>query len=90
LAKDLGFDAEERLISVEDWQRDLASGELSEVFACGTAAVVTPVGEVKFESGSWTINGGESGRVALQIREKLLAIQHGVEGDPHGWMHSVA
>jgi branched-chain amino acid aminotransferase len=89
LAPDLGYAAEEATISVEDWERDLASGELSEVFACGTAAVITPVGTVKFEGGSWPIHGGESGPVAMRIREQLLAIQHGLAPDSHRWMHAV-
>jgi branched-chain amino acid aminotransferase len=89
LAAELGYAVDEATISVEDWERDLASGELSEVFACGTAAVITPVGSVKFEGGSWDIHGGETGPVALRIREKLLAIQHGLEPDAHGWMHAV-
>jgi branched-chain amino acid aminotransferase len=89
LAADLGYAAEEATISIEDWERDLKNGELSEVFACGTAAVITPVGTVKFEGGSWPIHGGESGPVAMRIREKLLAIQHGLEPDTHGWMHRI-
>jgi branched-chain amino acid aminotransferase len=59
------------------------------VFACGTAAVITPVGEVKFEGGSWTINGGEFGPVARRLREALLSIQYGTSPDKHGWMHRV-
>ncbi|MFO7178592.1 MAG: branched-chain amino acid aminotransferase [Pseudomonadota bacterium] len=89
LAPDMGYTAEEKLVSVEDWGRDLESGALTEVFACGTAAVVTPIGTVRFEGGSWTINGGESGPVALAIRERLLAIQHGTAKDAYGWMHPV-
>ncbi len=89
LAPQLGFEAEEGSVSVEDWERDLQSGELSEVFACGTAAVITPVGTVKFEGGSWSIHGGETGEVAMQIRDRLLAIQHGLEPDALDWMHAV-
>jgi branched-chain amino acid aminotransferase len=90
LAADLGYEAAEGTISVEDWERDLASGALTEVFACGTAAVITPVGTVKFEGGTWPIHGGESGPVAMRVREALLAIQHGIAPDRHGWMHAVA
>jgi branched-chain amino acid aminotransferase len=89
LASELGYDKEERLISTEEWGRDLVNGTLTEVFACGTAAVITPVGQVKFEGGTWTINGGESGPVATRIREKLLDIQYGKVPDQHGWMHRV-
>ncbi len=89
LAPELGFGVEERLLSVEDWERDLANGTLTEVFACGTAAVITPIGQVKFEGGQWSINGGEPGPVATQLRDALLSLQHGTTPDRHGWMHPV-
>jgi len=89
LAADLGYTAEEGTISIDDWERDLASGELTEVFACGTAAVITPVGHVKFTGGEWLIHNGATGPVAQTVREALLAIQHGSAPDRHGWMHRV-
>ncbi|MFZ5889752.1 MAG: branched-chain amino acid aminotransferase [Myxococcota bacterium] len=89
LASELGYEAAEGTISVEDWERDLTSGALTEVFACGTAAVITPVGQVKFEGGEWSVHGGETGPVAMRIRDHLLAIQHGNAPDTHGWMHRV-
>jgi branched-chain amino acid aminotransferase len=67
----------------------MKDGSIAEVFACGTAAVITPVGEVKFDGGSWTINGGEFGPVARKLRETLLAIQYGQAPDKHGWLHRV-
>jgi branched-chain amino acid aminotransferase len=90
LAAELGYEKEERVYSTTEWGRDLENGTLKEVFACGTAAVITPVGQVKFEGGSWTIHGGESGPVATRIRDTLLAIQYGEAPDQHGWMHRVA
>lgn len=89
LAPELGYTAEERLISVDDWQRDLEKGTLREVFACGTAAIVTPIGSVKFEGGSFAIEGSKESPVAMAIRDRLLSIQHGVLPDPHGWMHRI-
>jgi branched-chain amino acid aminotransferase len=89
LASELGYDKEERLISTEEWGRDLENGTLKEVFACGTAAVITPVGQVKFEGGSWTINRGEPGPVSERIRARLLDIQYGRVPDQYGWMHRV-
>ncbi len=86
LAKDLGYAAEEGRISVEDWRDASASGELTEVFACGTAAVITPVGAVKSAHGEWTIGDGSTGPVTQQLRDALLDIQTGVAPDPHGWM----
>jgi branched-chain amino acid aminotransferase len=89
MAGDLGYAVEERRISVEEWGRDLSSGALSEVFACGTAAVIAPIGQVKFEGGSWTIHGGEPGPVSTRLREALTAIQYGQAEDKRGWMHRV-
>jgi branched-chain amino acid aminotransferase len=89
LAPDFGYTAEEGTVSVEDWERHLKTGELTEVFACGTAAVITPVGSVRFEGGSWSIHSGDAGPVAMKLRDHLLAIQHGTAPDPHGWMHVV-
>lgn len=89
IAQDLGYGIGEETISIEDWERDLTSGALTEVFACGTAAVITPVGEVKFEGGKWTINNGQPGPVAERLRAALLAIQHGSAPDAHGFMHRV-
>ncbi len=89
LAPDLGYATDERLISVEDWERDLKNGSLTEVFACGTAAVITPVGHVKFAGGEWSVHDGESGPVATKLRDTLLGIQHGELPDPYGWIHKV-
>ncbi|HTQ07863.1 MAG TPA: branched-chain amino acid aminotransferase [Polyangiaceae bacterium] len=89
LAAELGYEQEERLISTDEWGRDLQNGTLKEVFACGTAAVITPVGQVKFDGGAWTIHGGEPGPVSTRLRETLLDIQYGRAPDKHGWMHRV-
>jgi branched-chain amino acid aminotransferase len=87
VANDLGYSTEEGKISTDDWHRGNASGELTEVFACGTAAVITPVGFVKSAHDSWTVGDGAPGPITMQLREKLLGLQTGVEPDPHGWMY---
>jgi branched-chain amino acid aminotransferase len=86
LANELGYAVEERRISTEEWEKKAATGELTEVFACGTAAVITPVGAVKSADGEFTIAGGEPGPVTTRLRERLTAIQYGTAPDPHGWM----
>ncbi|HEY7596658.1 MAG TPA: branched-chain amino acid aminotransferase [Actinophytocola sp.] len=86
LASSLGYTVEERRISTEEWEKKAESGELTEVFACGTAAVITPVGSVKHADGEFTISGGASGEVSMRLRETLTAIQRGTAPDPHGWM----
>ncbi|GAA3876758.1 branched-chain amino acid aminotransferase [Saccharothrix violaceirubra] len=90
LAADLGYGVEERRISTEEWEKKAGSGELTEVFACGTAAVITPVGHVKHADGEFSVSGGVTGEVTLKLREKLTSIQQGTVEDPHGWMVPLA
>lgn len=86
LAAEHGYAVEERRISTEEWEKKVESGELTEVFACGTAAVITPVGSVKHAEGSFTINGGRGGEVSMRLRGALTAIQRGTAPDAHGWL----
>jgi branched-chain amino acid aminotransferase len=90
VAVDHGIRADEEPISVGDWRDGCASGEITEVFACGTAAVITPVGQVKSrQSGAWAISGGQTGPVTMQLRQALLDIQTGAAPDHHNWMHAI-
>ena len=89
VAQDLGIRADEGRISVQDWQAGCESGEITEVFACGTAAVVTPVGHVKSRLGSWSISDGGAGEVTMRLRQALLDIQTGQTPDKHAWMHKI-
>ncbi|GLX02480.1 branched-chain amino acid aminotransferase [Microtetraspora sp. NBRC 16547] len=88
-AADLGLRAEEGRISIEEWQAGCESGEITEVFACGTAAVVTPVGFVKGVDRAWTIGDGTPGAVTQKIREELMGIQFGSRPDTHNWIHKI-
>jgi branched-chain amino acid aminotransferase len=86
LAADFGYAVEERRISTEEWEKKAESGELTEVFACGTAAVITPVGHVKHAGGEFSISGGLAGEVSMKLRNHLTDIQQGLTPDPHGWL----
>jgi branched-chain amino acid aminotransferase len=90
LAKELGHEVEERKVGIEEWRSGAADGSLREVFACGTAAVVTPVGRLKWDGGEIVMGDGGTGAVTTEIRSALLDIQHGDAPDPHGWMHQLA
>ncbi|MEO7261005.1 MAG: branched-chain amino acid aminotransferase [Jatrophihabitantaceae bacterium] len=90
LAQDLGHGTDEAVVSTEDWQAGNASGELTEVFACGTAAVITPVGRVKSAGAEWTVGDGGAGPVTMRLRKALLDLQTGRAPDPHGWMHRLS
>jgi branched-chain amino acid aminotransferase len=84
----LGHPVEERRFSIDEWREGMASGRITEVFACGTAAVVTPVGTLKWRGGS-VGEGEETGPVTQQVRSALVDIQYGRAEDTFGWMHRV-
>ena len=85
LANDLGYKTEETMISIDDWRDGVKSGEITEIFACGTAAVVSAVGSAKSIHGTWQTGDGMPGAITNEIRAALLGIQHGTIEDKHGW-----
>lgn len=91
LSKEIGLDPREERIEIEEWKDGVRSGEILEIFACGTAAVVTPVGELRWEGGTAPSTAGEAGgEVTNEIRSRLLDIQYGRAEDTHGWMTRLA
>ena len=89
LAKDKGIAVREERYSIQQWKADAASGRLREAFACGTAAVVTPIGTVRSPEGEFTIGNGGSGASTEALKATLVGIQRGSAADPHGWIHKV-
>jgi len=89
VAADLGYKVDEVMLSVDDWRDGVTSGEITEIFACGTAAVVSPVGQAKSAMGTWVTGDGRPGSITMQIRNHLLGIQHGTIKDSHNWMSAV-
>jgi branched-chain amino acid aminotransferase len=89
LAREMGHKVVERPYSIDEWRTDAASGELKEAFACGTAAVITPIGKVRSAGGEFTIADGGSGQVGVKLRDALLDIQHGRIEDRHGWVRRI-
>ena len=89
LAKDSGTPVREEAYTIEQWRTDAASGKLKEAFACGTAAVISPIGKVCSASGDFLISGGAAGPVAMGLRKQLIDIQYGRAPDPHNWIRKV-
>ncbi|MEV1287246.1 branched-chain amino acid aminotransferase [Micromonospora sp. NPDC049679] len=90
LARQAGRTVVERPVSFDEWRADAESGRLREAFACGTAAVLTPIGQVRFPEGSFTIGDGGPGEVTLGLRQVLVDLQRGRGEDPNGWTHRVS
>ena len=87
LAEDRGHSVVRRRVALDEWRDGVESGEITEVFACGTAAVVTPIGLLRgadFEIGSADAVPGE---LTMSLREELTGIQYGHVEDRHGWLH---
>jgi branched-chain amino acid aminotransferase len=89
LAREEGLDVREERYGIDQWRADAASGRLVECFACGTAAVVTPIGRVAGEDGEFTVGSGGPGQLTGALRAKLVAIQRGTAEDRHGWVTRV-
>jgi branched-chain amino acid aminotransferase len=87
LARAGGLTVREEPYSLDQWRADAASGRLTEAFACGTAAVVTPIGKVLGAHGEFTIGNGTAGQTTERLRAELVSIQRGHAPDPHGWVH---
>jgi branched-chain amino acid aminotransferase len=83
LAMDRGHKVEGRAVSLDEWRSGVASGDIVEVFACGTAAVVTPIGALK---GKDFYDEQPIGTLALELRKELTDIQYGRVADKHGWL----
>jgi branched-chain amino acid aminotransferase len=89
LARDMGLTVREERYSIEQWRADAESGHLTEAFACGTAAVVTPIGRVKGAEGEFAIGGQSTGPLTQRLRSALVDIQRGDAPDPYGWTELV-
>ncbi|MPV50364.1 branched-chain amino acid aminotransferase [Pseudactinotalea sp. HY160] len=90
VAEQTGRQVRERDITLTEVLDGLGSGEVTEVFACGTAAVVTPIGRLKSTDFDVAINGGEAGPITSELYETITDIQYGRRPDAFGWMHRLA
>jgi branched-chain amino acid aminotransferase len=88
LLRDMGRDVEERRFHIDEWRDGVRSGDFTEVFACGTAAVVTPVGALRWDGGE-TPHVAQAGELTMAVRKALVDIQYGRADDRFGWLHRV-
>ncbi len=89
LARAAGRTVEERPVSFEEWRKGTQDGQIVEAFACGTAAVITPIGTVRYVGGEFAMPNKGKGKVAAALRKSLVDIQRGRAKDKYGWVHRV-
>ena len=87
--KDKGYKVSERLISIEELEQAMEDGTLEEAWGCGTAAVVSPIGELCYKDKKYTVNNGEIGSVTQFLYDTLTGIQWGKAEDKYGWIYPV-
>jgi len=90
LLRDRGIEVQERKVTLDEVRAGIKSNDIVEVFACGTAAVITPVGTFKSEQEEIVVGGNEPGELTAQMRAELTGIQYGTVPDRHNWMHKLA
>jgi branched-chain amino acid aminotransferase len=86
LLREWGMPVSERPVAVDELLAAHRNGALREVFGCGTAAVITPVGELGWRGEKLIINGGQAGEMARKLYDAITDIQYGRAPDKHGWM----
>ncbi|MDP4022583.1 branched-chain amino acid aminotransferase [Methylobacterium sp. NEAU 140] len=89
LAREAGLNVKETPYTIDAWRADVKAGRLTEAFACGTAAVITPIGRVRGREDDFTIGDAVAGPVAQRLRALLVDIQRGKSNDAHGWFQKV-
>ena len=86
LAQDAGHTVERRPVEINEWRAGYESGDIVEAFACGTAATVVPIGQLKGPDFTIGSPATAPGAVTMALRSQLIDIQYGRSSDPHGWM----
>ncbi len=86
LTRDMGLIVKERPISIDEVIEGIASGKVTEMFGCGTAAIIAPVGSLWYKNNSYTISDGNTGKLTQHLFDELTGIQSGERKDPYGWV----
>lgn len=89
LAPTLGYEVSEQKLDINEILADIDSGKITEVFGCGTAAVISPVGELGFKGNKHIINDNQTGPVSKHLYDELTGIQYGTHEDKFGWIQKV-
>ncbi|MHA3962230.1 MAG: branched-chain amino acid aminotransferase [Candidatus Thorarchaeota archaeon SMTZ1-45] len=86
LVKDYGLTPKERMVSIDEVIEGISSGKVKEIFGCGTAAIIAPVGSLWYKGIPYEVSNGQTGELTQKLFDDLIGIQSGEREDPHGWV----
>ena len=89
LAADWGLTVKERRISIDEVMNGLKDGKVKEIFGCGTAAIIAPVGTLQYKDTTYAVGDGEIGPTTQKLYDEIVGIQSGEREDPYGWVTEV-
>jgi len=89
LTRDMGLNVNERQVSIDEVIEGISSGKVVEMFGCGTAAIIAPVGALWYKNNNYTISDGKTGELTQHLFDELTGIQSGERQDPYGWIVEV-
>lgn len=89
ILKDEGYTVSERLLSIDELEKAMDDGTLEEAWGCGTAAVISPIGELCYKDKKFTVNDGKIGEVSQKLYDTLTGIQWGEIEDKYGWITEI-
>ena len=89
LCREWGLRVSERRVGIDELLQAEAAGRLREVFGCGTAAVITPVGQLGWKDRTLLINGGQPGEMAQRLFKAITDVQYGRTADTRGWITEI-
>jgi len=89
IVQEWGHKVSERMLTIDEVVQAAEKGTLNEVFGTGTAAVISPVGSLRYKGTDYCVADGKTGELSLKLYDHILALQHGKEEDPHGWVERI-
>ncbi|MHA1495127.1 MAG: branched-chain amino acid aminotransferase [Candidatus Thorarchaeota archaeon] len=89
LTRDMGLNVNERQVSIDEVIEGISSGKVVEMFGCGTAAIIAPVGALWYKEYNYTVSDGKTGKLTQHLFDELTGIQSGERQDSYGWIVEV-
>ena len=90
IVKEWGMKLSERSLAIDEVIAAAKDGRLKEAFGTGTAAVISPVGQITFKKEDYIVGGGKMGDLSQKLYDEIVAVQYGHKPDPYGWVYRIS